>query len=366
MTIKTVDYSDIHWAQYFDGDTYTSDVNTRPTSFENPLSDLFAKDKPPKPTSTGLALPMMRGWEPRQGVPEVTALTDKEIKAAIDQRTQQIETWEASEDALTKQLAETARQVWFPGGKPKAPKYGGNMGFRRGFAIVGSIMLLNYDRKPSFKYSVPVNVVEYDNETDRLMAHIAENVQKTEGVSTYNALDYVDIAAKLVARGGLETDLTKAGVKRGTAQKVFCLAKLSAKFRVLKLVDRVNMEPPKLRANARRFPYSEGCYIPLAVLDKEQLRHLYKGRAAKGDKAAIEPAKTAEQVESYVSDAMRGSTNTQDKAMPKDRMESTAESHAVDIVRIIVDAVRHNKEKVLNDLANKADQINAALEDILK
>lgn len=372
---STVDYSDVHWFQTFDGTTYESDENTRPTSFENPMSDLFGKGKPAKPTATGLVIPMGRGWESRHGVPEVYELTAKQQKEAVAQRRKQIALWEESDNPTIVELAQTAKRVWGfvtatgkPAKNPRTPKMGGNMGFRRAYAIMGAIHVANYDdsESESYTYEIPIQVVDYESETERILAHVSENLQKTEGVSRYLPLDYVSIATKVVGSGGIESDLTRAGVKRGTAQKVYNFARLAGKFKNLNLVDRVMMDPPKLRKGAKRYPYSEGCFIPISVLDKEELRVLASGRKAKADKPEIQPASKADEVESYIASAMRGSTNTQDKMLPKDRVESIAESHDCEIVKLVCHAIRNGKTSTFEKLRKVADELNKATAPILE
>lgn len=377
--LARVDFSDVHWFQVFDPKTgeYASDENTRGSeSFDNPMQDLVPaadvkreKDGSIKPLpGKGQVINLTRGWQSSGGVMEVYALDSDGKKAAVAQRKRQIALWEAA-GGVYKDVAQTAKRVWgFVSAKtgkavknPPAPSYGGNMGFRRAYAIMGAIHLLNYSRpnSPEYSYSVPIEVREYEGELERLTRHAWENEYKDAGASKYSQTDYVLIARKAIGALGTEADLTRCLKSRGTAQKCYAFAKLDSKFPTLKLVERVLADPPKLDGKQKRYPYGKGCYIPFSTLDKEDLRRLLKG----GKKEGIEyqPAEKPDEVESYVRAAMEGKKNDNAKMLPKANIKAGGDSHDCMIVRRVLSAVYNNEQKVFDKLRELAPAINEAL-----
>jgi hypothetical protein len=282
--MKQVKYSEVHWLH---------DENSRVESFGNPLSDIDFKIEKPEGTNDGLVLPLYNGWDMSQGVCKVLSVEHaaqlrgcsiKELVAKCQaERQAQIAAWEAKEE--TKGLAQTAKRVWFPAGKPAAVHYVGNECFRRGFAIVGVIHKRSV--QPSFNgelgYDVPVIVTEFASELDRVISHARENTQKDAGRSEYAPLDYFKLAMQIVAANGGESDLVRAGVKRGTAQKVHGTARLAWKYPSVRLAERIYL--PAVESIEE---YSNNCYIPLSKIDKEEVRRLLNGYGP-GDKGQTTP-----------------------------------------------------------------------------
>ena len=366
--ILQVAFADVWWNQLFDPKTgtYTSDDNTRGAeSFANPLSDFeesFGKPKHKK-TPTGLSVLLVTGYDTTVGnIPHVFELTKIQGQQAVKQRKEQIALWRQIETDDYQTLAKVAERVWGlvdAEGKAVAaknvplPKYGGNMGFRRGYATMGAIVL-----RESITFPIPVQIVQYESGVERTIAHLRENEMKTAGSSKLAPLDYVLAAVQIVDEGGRESALTDAGVTRGTAQKVYAFAELNARFRKLKLAQRVEMTPPTLGKGVTRYPYSEGCYIPFSVLDKEGMRKLARG--SKDIAAASKP----DEVESYIAAAMRGVAQST-RMMSRKDVESRAEKHICDIVRIVCEAVATNDASVFTKLVKVGEALNDATHPIL-
>lgn len=400
MAIRTKTYqlAQIVWFHVFTALEYVSPDNSRPASWRNPLSDLYEKGKKATPTTYGLCIPMMRGYEARHGSLEVFNLYTKEgepvklpkskrddwvrdltgridpifaeliphvevcetyIDLASVLREFQIRIFKESDNPLWQGLATTAEKVW-----EKDPEVGGNMGFRRGGGgALGAIHLLNYDRdRPSHKYEISCQLVEYESEKDREMAHVAENLQKGEGASGYSDADYIAVGVKLARSGGIEADLIKIGMKKGRARKVLPLAKLHLKFGGLNLLRRFAMDAPE--SVDGRIPYSEGGHVSFGPLDYRTLTGLWKGVKQSGAGPAIEVAETPQEVEDYIKAAMEG-VDRQSSALKKDRQVSIAESHACLIVRKAVQAVREGDGRWFDRLEENADDINTLLKGVV-
>lgn len=376
--IAVIDASSIHWLQFVDSDgNYNSSRNSRPLSFGNPIGDFHAHDKRPKTGSGTLAVPLSRGWESRHGTIEVEIATDDDKTEAVTQRQTQLTVWAADEE--TREVARTAAHMWGFEVTENADKslsftatpqsgemveYVANMCYRRGYAIPAAVAIRNYGQDvESIDYGYPVaaTLVEYDDDKERLIAHLGENLQKTEGRSAYATLEFIAIARDLVGAGGSEADIVRAGVKRGTAQKLYPIAKLDAKYRSLKLVQRCLMQPPETNGKSKP-KYVEGGYIDAAKLDKERLRRLLKGY--KEDDAIFPPAKKDE-IEAYIAETFKGTRN-KTKAMDAKRLEALAESSDVDIVRVLADAIRNNKSGVLDKMRKHADAFNVACSQVLE
>lgn len=282
----TLDFSAIH---HFHAD------NSRKASFDNPLSDLdfaFASpdqfsDKENK--NKGLVRAMFNGWDSSQGVMKIITIesfanlygitVEEVLQKVREEREEQIRTWEASEN--TKGLANVAKMVWFPGGKPVEVLAIGNENYRRTYAIMGVV----YKRtlSPSYEgdltYSVPGVVTNFSSTLEKWTSHVQENTGKDVGRSEYAPLDYLLQAQQCVALLGNESSLVKAGIKRGTAQKVFRLATLNQKYPDVKIIERCFATPP---ATGVLTEYTKDCYIPLSRIDKEEVQNLLNGFRSKG------------------------------------------------------------------------------------
>jgi len=255
-------------------------------------------------------------------------------------------------------LADSVEKVW----KENEPKYGGNMGYRRGYAMLGACHVRQWTSPGDYRFAIPVTVIAKQSELDRLSAHLFENTGKQAGCSILRPLDYLKAAIQVVAAGGQEATLVKANVKRGTAQKVFALASLNARFPTLKLADRLFADEPVMRKGQHKHAYKAGCFIPFGCLETAKLRHMAKGVKGTPNTEEVPRAETSKEVEEYVSKAMRG-VQYSPRCMGKKAMEAK-ETHAVELVRIIVGAVLANKETVFETLAGHANVLNEALKTI--
>lgn len=372
-TIVNLDYPLIHW---FQAD------NSRSDSFGNPLIDLdapYTRDEkgriivhvtPPKGVeradwNRGLVQQLIDGWDSSQGTTKAELITKDEVQRAIKERRQQIDAWKA--DKLF-DLANTGESVWFPKGKAVEPVVKANETFRRGKALMGAIRCRAKEGL-GFAYEVPVKVVEFTDPIERLIDHASENMRKDMGRSLYSPLDEFKLAVMLQKVGGIEADLVKAGISRGTAQRLFRTIRLSQLYaevhgkKMPTLVERCFLPPTDKDANGK-YAYKAGGYVHAPNLGKEELAYVIAGKDYRSefsvDKAAESPV-TVDNVESFLSDMMVGKKNAT-KILDKDAIKGLAgvPNKLVAFVAACIyapaniDKLRHAlKDDKFNDACNK-------------
>lgn len=382
--VTSIDYAAIYWPHA---------TNTRLSvgeGEEHPLADLdntFSPDgeatKGEKQFPEGLVLPLMRGWQPRENVSVMTVedycslhkTTPEQL--AIDcqaEREAQIAEWQASE--RTKGLANVATRCWFPNGKMLPIQAVGQEAFRRSIGIMGAI----YKRteKPIFddtlQYPVQVVVVGFATKLDALMSHVLENTGKDLGKRNYRPLDYLKIAlmAWHADRAKFsEATLVKMGVSRGTAQKVFAVAKLSVANPDQKIAERVFLTPPPVgtvveyRKPETNGPDDVGSYLPLERFDKEITRRVVENYEIDDTNKAggvLPLGNQTANVEKLLSRVSGG------KQLAATRMSGTEigkwENSPVYLLKYIAKAIASNDSQAIKTLENNFQALNAVYLDI--
>lgn len=364
IAAQLVSFVSVWWDQLYNPLTgeYESGPNSaRKQSFNNPMSDLWASNgKPPKNPAQGVVSLLCRGWDIAQGVVECEKITTKADKQrCVKQRKQQIELWEAAaaENPVYAVVASHAKALWFPNGKAVEPTHKANMCFRRGYALPAVVAVMNYGEAVVSDFQIAISEVEYADDLTRTLAHVRENL-KDAGRSKYSPVEYVLLAQKIVEAFGSEADLVRQGVKRGTAQKAFAIAKLDAMFASVRLVERLTMDAPELPEGEKQYPHKDDGYIPFGPLDKERLRTL-----ANGKKDGTPTASDASEVEAYIGEAMKGGNNA-NKGMKRDKQDAIATTHKSLLVRKIVKALHDNDSGFFTGpLTTQAEKIDSMAKD---
>lgn len=321
----TLPYSSVHW---FHAD------NTR-ISVGDPLADLETKIDPDgqpskgeKHHAEGLVVPMLGGWDSGKNV-KVLRVEDYQrlhsdkypdvesvLSAVQKERQDQITAWEMTE--RTKGLANIAKRVWFPNGKPAEIVAIGNEAYRRSIGVMGALYRrtlppLNDD---SLTYDINIVVVNFGSAADALVSHVLENTGKDIGRRNYQPLDYLKIALlrwEADRAHFQESDLTKMGISRGTAQKVYAVARLAVKHPELRIAERCFLPAPptgemvEYRAPGTNGPDDVGSYLPMDRFEKEVTRRVADGydvddsTRSGGELPAAEQSKVAEKLLTRVS-----------------------------------------------------------------
>lgn len=342
-------------------------------SFGNPLSDMdFSPDKPDAfndKGGKGLVRALFDGWQVKHGAMTVIPLaafaamrkqTEEDVIAQVRaDRERQIAAWEADEN--TKGLANVAKRVWFPDGEMVVPLAIGNDCYRRSYAIMGVV----YKRTllPSFDgnltYTVKVLPATYPNELARIIDHAKEN-DKDRGRSEYAPLDYLKLALQIVRQQGAEADLVRAGVKRGTAQKVYRAAKLDQKFPSVRLIERCFLPVPKDGVFGE---YSPDSYVALSKIDKEEVQRLLDDRWYNDTARATPINVTAAKVHQYLAEKMSGRTE-KSPSMSQGKFIEACKDHASLFLRAIGKAVVANDTAFFANLTPFHEQLDAVWTEI--
>ena len=365
--LQTLDYGRICWFH---------DENSRAESFGNPLADLDFnpsddKNRNKELPKGGLVNLLRRGWDSSQGAVKVEAIADAARVRGVDvaellarcesERKRQIAVWESNE--ATKVVALTARKVWFPDGVMVVPYAIGEESYRRSEAIMGVLAMRERDPQLAndLSFALSVCVVSFASMLERNVSHIQENTLKDAGRMEYGPLDYLRQAVMISQSYGRESDLVRAGVKRGTAQKVFAIAELDKKFPQLKIVERCFSPAP---ADGVVSEYDPSGYIPLSKLDKEEARRLLNGFAYhdKGQTTAI--AVDDATIHDWLSTVVTGRV-----ARPRGMSATeigTLKNSPVKLLQIIATAIVGNDKQFFMTLDKLADELNTATEGVVK
>jgi hypothetical protein len=373
LGLNTLEFASVHWFHY---------RNQRVDTFRNPLSDLNFKvekegdnEKAIGMTADGLVSKLSGGWNASQGITTVRTLEDdaaafvmpddtvvtisveEVIERANAERQAMIDAWDASDD--TKAVANVARRVWFPDGKPVEIVAIANDTYRRSVAVMG--VLARRKAGDGISYTIPVNVVHFASELDRLLSHEREN-DKDGGRSKNSALDHLKFAANIRRNGGKEAMLTAAGINRGNAQKLWAIVGIAWKYPELNLIQRCFMQGP---ADGEPLSYVPGGYVPFSKLDKEQCRRMLKGYGFLDTNQTTPMQITAEYIENkYLASIITGNDRGPTAYNGK-QINEVLGGHPVKLLQSIAKAIAVSDGNYFASLGDDmAKKLNEALDNI--
>lgn len=354
-----LDYPLIHWFQL--------ENSRNAESFGNPLIDLDAQYErdnrgkvvvittPPKGVdsatwSRGLVQRLIDGWDISQGATKVEPITKEQIAKAVKDRQRQIDLWQ---HAKMFDLVETAKKVWFPNGKAVEPVAVANETFRRAYATMGAIhRRLKETGKTEF--IIPAMVVSYSDEVERRIDHLSENLRKDGGRSLLTDADLLGETAKLLKLGSIEADLIRAGISKGTAQRLMRTYELSQKYKDvhkgLTIVERCLLPAPAQKEG--KYPYVKDGFLNSKALGKEKLQFLIHeknpAQAEQGAGIKMENADpypfTVANVEKFLESTLQGGVNAQ-KQMASTRIAQYAKVCESKLVKYVMSAIVAGDEK---------------------
>lgn len=337
--VAEIRFGDIWWDQVFDPESgmYSFESNTRVDSFENPLSDAEGK-----PTSKGLCIPLSAGWDSTQGTIPVEPLPEKEGLRAVKQRQEQVAKMpEAYRAAYLEQWTDS-KGAWI------RPRYKALAGFRRGLAFP---VARNYTagklEQGTPKDAITVRIYDGLTDLERLTLHTRENTFKTKGASRYSETDLLLVAKRILQSGGKESDLVKAGVKRGMAQKLWAVVRLDSRFPNIHLVDRCMMPI------SEDWTYTDDGPIPVSKLDKETVRVWASGKPKEGIPPLDDAQEFASKLETLVANGQKVS-----RSFDRKTMETYAEGHPTYIVRLVVHACMKGDKETMAEIGKYAELLN--------
>lgn len=361
-----VDYANIHWFL---------ETNIRKHTMKDPLSDInFSVENEGKEdeivkgsTADGLVRPLWRGWDISQGACKVVAATPAEAKRAVAERQAEIE--RLAKEPANVPYSIVLKDVWFPKGKPAEVKYIANECYRRSRGIRGVLtkraILADY-KDYDTSYRVPVVVVTFANETEKLNSHMRENLGKDDGRSLLSEAEIFFFAKRLIELNpgkAKEADLVKAGVKRGQAIKCFALAAFDRKYPELGLANRILLGT-KPKGKDEAFVYSAECPLPLSKIKHENLQKLKNGwryNDTSGDVSKkVKGGIQAKHIEEYFKATLLNMEEL--RTVPKaDEIFTAFVGSPVKLLQHLGDQLRKGNRDCLADLDNNAKRLNESL-----
>lgn len=209
------------------------------------VDDLFSN----KADKIALAESLASGWDVSKGTIGIYELSKNEVKIALKIRQDELISLDAdnctyelrvdnNDDKVSVNSSDILRhwKLTFcdKNGKVKTPKYGVVFGFRRFASLPLAIAASAKTVQVNLSYIPTVLVV--GNKLARSLSCVAENGTKDVGIKSLNMLDKLSASNKLYEQGCLESALGKV-FKRGSAQKLFGICRLNAKYANLKILD---------------------------------------------------------------------------------------------------------------------------------
>ncbi len=187
------------------------------------------------------------GWRMNgDGVLEVVKISkDWETRAVHDLNA----AWEDYKAKAEKDSNELPRLKVFEAnriskGKIITPKYMGVSGNCRN-AVLLDANVARYTTKPEplpLITEYPVIIREFENERERAIAQMLENMGKLEGFSKPSEKDQLRCAQFILAQGGTQSDLRRAFTDT-TGQKLYGILTLDKRFPTVKVVERIQKDP---------------------------------------------------------------------------------------------------------------------------
>jgi hypothetical protein len=187
------------------------------------------------------------GWRMNgDGVLEVVKISKEWLEKAVSELTK---TWEELKAKAEKDGNELPRLHCFEANRVNknkiiAPKFMGVSGNCRN-AVLLDANIARYTAKPESLPLIteyPVIVREFENERERAIAQMLENMGKLEGFSKPSEKDQLKCAQFILAQGGTQSDLRRAFTDT-TGQKLYGILTLDKRFPEVKLVERIQRDP---------------------------------------------------------------------------------------------------------------------------
>jgi hypothetical protein len=308
------------------------------------------------------------GWLTKYSV-EVVPLSEEGKAAAVEYLQNQYKILESlTEEAPFKDAGKTTKvsagillkafkMRWMKDGKVKAPKYEAVFGFQRGSSIdLGNAYLLATNRE--MLTEIPVHIVEYKNDADRIRSCIEENFSKDALLNDVtNHWPSIIKSAKALydatGKAATEADITRAlsgGDQNlvGRGQKAHKILVLDSRFPQLNLVAKI-VNAPTTVENGRTVDKGQEYG---ASLDRAKLIALEGGTRS----TPTNPDKPVTQadVEAYFADpaGMKGEAK---RPMTWKALARIAENHPNMFVRYVLQACQNDKTTAEN--LNALDKI---------
>lgn len=207
---------------------------------------------------------------------------------------------------------------------------------------------------------LPVIVMKFANTLERIRAQVTENEQKMTGYKEMGELDRVLAAQIIFQQGGTEADVTRE-FKRGTAQKLWGIVRLDARWPNVEIINRMKLEPTNPR------------YIGNG-LDKEVLRNLvirsnsdelaaFNDKQVKFGKEKALPADESI-VETYVSNPKAGGRQST-PTLKRETKENLAANSPNVLVKKVFEADLANNTEILEPFRVNAAGFNMLYDIIL-
>lgn len=297
------------------------------------------------------------GWRMNgDGVLEVVKISkDWAARAEADLTAQ----WEAFKTKADKDSNELPTLKVFEAirvhkGKIIVPKYMGVSGNCRN-AVLLAANVARYTMKPEALPIIteyPVIVREFENEKERAIAQMLENMGKLEGFSKPSEKDQLKCAQFILEQGGTQSDLRRAFTDT-TGQKLFGILTLNKRFPAVKLVERIMKDPAD--PQFIRYGGIKGSDLPRLVTrsDTKALAELN----AKNETAGNEQVKPLDQagLENFLG---KPKTN-EPKIMAKDNIAALQTQNSNCIVKAVAGAIINNNVDPLNPYIVHAAVYNA-------
>jgi len=247
----------------------------------------------------------------------------------------------AVKDKSIQDLLTIWERFYVQDGKLIEPIYFGNSCFRRSARYVMSQVLAFTDANNTdaaghplpLVYDLPVNVIHFGNDTERVTMQIQENDKKREGARDLSDIERLKYGRKLFRNAVREVEFRKT-FEQNEAVRVFQICALDNKYRELHIFDRI---------------------VDAAHPDKLTYKRFNKDTTRKW----VKETKTADEIAVLLHEQEHGERKRQPKSMARDKVEAVKNSPndvAVDMAKAFLD----DSDAVFSLMAAIADACNMA------
>ena len=293
------------------------------------------------------------GWAQNIGVKVVVMSPEDQLKAVHDRKIKMEATEIAAQkDTAALRLLVAMKKAWLDErGEIIAPLFEGNEAFRRGSNYLTAmadrqlIPVEDRNQPDDYLWDIPVVVMEYKKDIDKLVDQLRENGSDKEGRQELGLLSWLSACKPLYEAGFYEAKLVSViGVKRGTAQKVYGILNVNALCPDAHLFDRCFLKA------------DDANYVPAASIPAQALRDLTKSENG------TERRPSVEEVEAMITEVKSGQKNAP-KITTRPTFEQVAKATPNNFTKDMVQSILDNR---FEDFVKKTNDMSAHFDEVRK
>lgn len=301
-------------------------------------------------------------WDTQDGTLDAIKITKEWADRAVLELTKE---WEGLKAKAEKNGNELPRLHCFEvnhvkKGKIIVPEYMGGSGNCR-FGLLLEANVARYTTKPTLEHpeplslitEIPVCVRSYENERERAIAQMLDNLGKNIGFSRPSEKDMLKCAKFILEQGGIQSDIRRA-FGESTGQKIYGIITLDTRFPGVKLLKRITDTDP-VDPTFIRYGGIKGSDLPKLVLRSDpkalEEQNRKERTAGRGDLLPL--------TESGLEDALGTPRTNEPKIMKKENITALQTQNPNNVIKAVAKAIMLNNSDIYNKFTVHAPLYNA-------